>query len=98
MRFSAEQLRNKALQALGEACAASRAAPVPASAALRFALAWLGNEAGDRAAFDAFWKAVTGAGDKGVNPTLVDVLRKSKSDQALRAIHVELGLDPPPLT
>lgn len=98
MRFSAEQLRDKALQALQEARAACLSKPLKPTAALRFALAYLGNDIGDRTAFDAFWKAVTGGGDKGINPTLVHMMRSSAAGQALRGIYLELGLDPPPLT
>ncbi|MEA3042955.1 MAG: hypothetical protein QOH47_793 [Sphingomonadales bacterium] len=98
MRFSAEQLRDKALQALEEACTRSGREAVEQSAALRFALAYLGNDVADRAAFDAFWKAVTGGGDKGINPTMVHMLRKSNADQALRSIYLALGLERPPLT
>jgi hypothetical protein len=94
-RFSSEQLRDKALQALEEAYLACRDGPVAPTAALRFALAWLGNEAEDRAPFDEFWKVVTGGGDKGVNPTIVDLMRSSNADGALRAIYRASALERP---
>lgn len=57
-------LREKALAVLEDALLRSQRAPVPPSPGLRFALAYLADNAGEnRWAFDGFWRAVTSARD-----------------------------------
>lgn len=90
-RFTPEQMQAKALAVLEEALIEARRKPVEPSSALRFAIAYLGNDISDRSPFDAFWKAVTGAGDKGINPTLVHQLRGSNATGPLVSIYQALG-------
>lgn len=68
MRFSPNELRDRALAAIEEAAASAWAGEtVPKSKALAFALAYLSNGAKERWPFDAFWKEVTSPppGDRG---------------------------------
>jgi hypothetical protein len=60
-----DELRDKALAANSEACEQCGGAPVAPTKSPRFALAYLGNQAADPAPFYAFWRAVTGAEEKG---------------------------------
>lgn len=95
MRFSADQLRDKALHVLEEAYSANRTKAVEPTRALRFALAYLGNEIDDREPFDTFWQAVTGGQDKDMSPSIVHLRRSAMVDGALFRIYQALGLDRP---
>jgi len=62
MRFSREQLRDKALAALDEAERQSHKGPVARSRALAFALSYLwAQSSADRAMFVWFWQSLDGA-------------------------------------
>lgn len=87
VRFGMEQLRDKALAALEEACEESRSGPVRRTMALRFALAFLANfERQERWPFDHFWQAV---GDPR------DIGRWQNANASLNAIYRLLGLTRP---
>ena len=95
MRFTREQLRDKALYALEEAFEQCRYAPVPPSRSLRFALAYLANQASGREWFDAFWRSVTGAYDQEWGPQAADLLRISNARAGIVGIYRSLGLERP---
>lgn len=95
MRFTPEQLRDKALYAVEEAFEQCRAGPVAPSRSLRFALAYLANPGGGREGFDMFWKAVTGAHDREWGPQAADLLRVSNARAGLVGIYRSLGLERP---
>ena len=85
----------KALHALEEAYEQCGAAPVAPTRTLRFAIAYLANRSVDRHPFDDFWRAVTGGGDAGQNPTIVAGLRQSRASSALHQIYALHGLRRP---
>ena len=85
MRFTADQLRDRALLALEEAVVECRYRRPRRSFALRFALAYLWATSGaDRGPFEVFWTAI--GHDK--TPWSFGV-----ADGALLAIYVALGLE-----
>jgi hypothetical protein len=83
VRFTTEQLRNKALLALEEAVQECRYRKVRRSFAIRFALAYLWSlKPTDRAPFESYWQALQDDG----------MWRFSSADRALFAIYWHLGL------
>lgn len=93
-RFTAEQLRDKALLALEEVADAARKKSLRADRAkiVRFVLAYLGNGVADRTPFDDFWRAVTGQGPWERSPAMAGPVRGSDACGALCRIYAELGL------
>lgn len=90
-RFSEEQLRDKALQALREAYDLAQAGPIPKSFALRFVLAYLSNGI-DRRAVDTFWKVATSPADRNSSEWFG---RQQSLGNAYKYLHRQLGLEPP---
>jgi hypothetical protein len=88
-RFSSEQLRDKALQALEEACARAKDAPVAPTAELRFTLAYLANQAEERWPFDYFWKEATGQGSGPQTGRLQSL------NASLNGIYLQVGMQRP---
>jgi hypothetical protein len=84
MRFTPDQLRNKALLALEEAVQETRYGQVRRTIALRFALSYLwASGTADRRCFDQFWSALQED----------HMWRFSAADQALSSIYKQIGLE-----
>jgi hypothetical protein len=83
MRFTPDQLRNKALLGLEEAVQETRYGKVRRTIALRFALAYLwASASADRHCFDQFWSVLQED----------HMWRFSAADQALSSIYQEIGI------
>ena len=84
MGFGADQLRDKALEALEEAAAQSKKQPLVRTKALGFALAYLwAYSGGQRWPFVNFWRDIAGENDIG---------RSQGVNASLNAIYLALGL------
>ncbi len=85
MRFSSDQLRDKALLALEEVLQETRYRPVRRTIMIRFALAFLWARAeGGREPFDDFWRQIA-------NPD--EMWRFQYAEGALARIHRALGVE-----
>ena len=83
MGFAPDQLRDKALAALEEAAAASKAKPLERTKALSFALAYLWvYSGGERWPFVNFWRDIAGENDIG---------RSQGVNASLNAIYLAVG-------
>jgi hypothetical protein len=83
MGFAAEQLRDKALEAVEEAAGLARDGPIERSKALAFALAYLwAYGGGDRAPFVHFWRSM--AIENGI-------ARRQNVGAALNAVRLRVG-------
>jgi hypothetical protein len=83
-RFSPDQLRDKALDALEEAASRARKAPGERTKAIRFALAYLWTCSGSsRDMFDWFWQSLA---------TEHDIGRTQNLHASLNGIYLGLGI------
>ena len=93
MRFSPDQLRDKALDALEEVQSHLLQRPAEKSKALRFALAYLATEAADETPFVEFWRVATGDYDAEWGPQTAAGKRTADARMHLLRIYAELGAE-----